>query len=171
MYLCRRSILPCFSPFCNMATAKKSTLYSERSPEPRNITINRDSVCAGDDVFDHRQTVELRDDATPKDLFKALKKRHFFPMIDGNNVVWVLTNRKHPFWIFSYFTRREKLFQTDPALPLSFLDDGSGLFFLKYYASPAKWKERILQEYGDDSYSRWRDGWDSEIKYCDQLTE
>ena len=136
-----------------------------------NITINRDSVCAGDDVFDHQQTVELRDDATVKDLFKALKKRHFFPKIDGNNAVWVLTNRTHPFWIFSYFTRHEKLFQSDPALCLSFLDDGSGLFHLKYYASPAKWKERILQEYGDDSYSRWRDGWDSEIKYCDQLTE
>ena len=119
------------------------------------ITINRDSVCAGDDVFEHRQIVELWDDASVKDLFKALKKVHFFPKIAGNNVVWVLTNRKHPFWIFT----------------LSFLDDGSGLFFLKYYASPAKWKERILQEYGEDSYSRWRDGWDTEIQYCEQLNK
>ena len=135
------------------------------------ITINRDSVCAGDDVFEHRQIVELPDNANAKDLFKALKRIHFFPKFAGNNVVWVLTNRTHPFWIFSYFTRHEKVFQSDPALCLSFLDDGSGQFHLNYYASPTKWKERIIQEYGDDSYSRWKDGWDSEIKYCDCLSK
>ena len=135
------------------------------------ITINRDSVCAGDDVFDHRQTIELSENATAKDLFKELKRIRFFPQVTGNNVVWVLTNRTNPFWIFSYFTRHEKLFQSDPALGLSLLDDGSGQFRLKYYASPAKWKDRILQEYGEDSYSRWKDGWEAEIKYCDQLSK
>jgi hypothetical protein len=134
------------------------------------FTISRDSVCAGDDVFDHQQTIELPENATAKDLFKALKKNHFFPKIAGNNVVWALTNRTHPFWIFSYFTRHEKLFQSDPSLCLSFLDDGSGLFHLKYYATPAKWKERIIQEYGKDNFSRWKDGWDHEIQYCDQLS-
>ena len=55
-------------------------------------------------------------------------------------------------------------------LPLSALDDGSGLFHLKYYYSPAKWKERIIQEYGEDTYNHWNDGWDDEMAYCDKLT-
>ena len=37
-----------------------------------NITINRDSVCAGDDVFDHRQTFELPENATAKELLRQL---------------------------------------------------------------------------------------------------
>lgn len=134
------------------------------------ITINRDSVCAGDDVFDHRQTFELAENATAKDLFQQLKHSRYFPKIAGNNTVWVLTNKTHPFCIFSYFTKRNKLGQNQMDIPLSALDDGSGLFFLKYYFSPAKWKERIIQEYGDDTYSRWRDGWDDEMAYCDKLT-
>lgn len=38
------------------------------------ITINRDSVCAADDVFDHRQTFELSENATIKDLLRQLKR-------------------------------------------------------------------------------------------------
>ena len=134
------------------------------------ITINRDSVCAGDDVFDHRQTFELPENATAKELLRQLERSRYFPQIAGNNVVWVLTNKTHPFCIFSYFTKHRKPGQSLKEIRLSALDDGSGLFFLKYYFSPAKWKERIIQEYGDDTYSRWRDGWDDEMEYCDKLT-
>lgn len=134
------------------------------------ITINRDSVCAGDDVFDHRQTFELPENATAKELLRQLERSRYFPQIAGNNVVWVLTNKTHPFCIFSYFTKHRKPGQSLKDIRLSALDDGSGQFYLKYYYSPAKWKERIIQEYGDDTYSRWRDGWDDEMAYCDKLT-
>lgn len=133
------------------------------------ITMNRDSVCVGDVAFDHRQTFELPENATAKELLRQLERSRYFPKTAGNNVVWVLTNKTHPFCIFSYFTKRHKPGQYLMGIRLSALDDGSGLFHLRYYASPAKWKERILQEYGEDSYSLWRDGWDSEIKYCDHL--
>ncbi|MBR3456543.1 MAG: hypothetical protein IKH16_00040 [Selenomonadaceae bacterium] len=134
------------------------------------FTIDRDSVCAGDDVVNHRQSFELPEHATAKELFQQLKHSRYFPKIAGNNVVWVLTNKTHPFCIFSYFTKRDRLGQFLMDTPLSVLDDGSGLFYLKYYWSPAKWKERIIQEYGDDTYSRWRDGWDTEMELCDKLT-
>ena len=134
------------------------------------ITIKRDSVCAGDDASDRCQSFELPEYATAKELFRHLKKTRFFPRVAGNNAVWVLTNKTRPFCIFSYFTKRRKLCQNLMDVPISALDDGSGLFRLAYYASPAKWKERILLEYGDDSYSRWKDGWDDEMAYCDKLT-
>ena len=135
------------------------------------ITINRDSVCAGDDVFDHRITLELPGGASPKDLFKKLKKLHYFPNIAGNNVVWILTNKKHPFWIFSYFTKNDKLNWCALNGTIAKLDDGTGCFHLKYYWSPDKWKERIREEYGEDGYSIWHDGWQDEIDLCEKLSK
>lgn len=135
------------------------------------IIVNRDSVCAGDDVFDHRITLELPGSASPKDLFKKLKKLHYFPNIAGNNVVWVLTNKTHPFWIFSYFTKNEKLIWCALNGTIAQLDDGTGCFHLKYYWSPDKWKERIRKEYGEDDYCLWHDGWQAEIDLCDKLNK
>ena len=65
------------------------------------LAINRDSVCMGDDAVDHTIQFELPDDAQYEDLYNELKRQDYFPYIHGNNVVWVLTNKKYD-CIFSY---------------------------------------------------------------------
>lgn len=41
------------------------------------ITMNRDSVCAGDVTFDHRQTFELPENATAKELLRQLERSRY----------------------------------------------------------------------------------------------
>lgn len=127
--------------------------------------IDRDSVCMGDDVFDHRIEVELSDDATYQDLFHALKKIHYLP--SSSRCVWVMANPKH-FCICSYFKEIDHFSLGLIENRLSVLDDGSHLFRMKYY-SPEGWKERILSEYDNDTYSLWKDGWNKELELCDRL--
>lgn len=132
------------------------------------IIVNRDSVCMGDDCFDHAKKYILSDDATYMDLFECLKKDKYFPSISGNNVVWVLTN-KHYSCIFSYFTKTDKFSMGLAEKSLKIICKDSKELTLRYYASPQKWKECIYQMYNNDTHSMWKDGWSEEIKYCDFL--
>ena len=130
-----------------------------------NYVINRDSICMGDDISDHQIGIEMSEDATYQELFRKLKRMHYLPA--SSHCVWVFTNQKH-FCIFSYF---KELNRFNPGLVenrLAVLDDGSHLFRFRYY-SPYEWKEKILAEYDNDTYSLWKDGWSEEIALCDHL--
>lgn len=134
------------------------------------IKVSRDSVCLGDDVFDHTKIVDFEnEDATYEDLFHVLKESRYFPSISGNNVVWVLTANGCE-CIFSYFTRTDKFSAGVTEKCLKKICEGSNEVHLRYYTTPAKWKEKIEEMYHKDGYALWRDGWLEELKYCDYVT-
>ncbi len=55
-----------------------------------DITINRQSVCMGDDVDVHAITFAINQDSTFSSIFHKLIAQRYFPSIIGNDVVWVL---------------------------------------------------------------------------------
>lgn len=137
-----------------------------------DIIINRDSVCLGDDIENHKKTYQMDNNSTYEDLFIALIDDKYFPSISGNNAVWVLTSKKYE-CIFSYFTRTHKM---QPLLAEKSLDQlyygngelSDGLMF-KYYTSPQKWKEKIIEMYNGNMYELWYEGWSGELEYCDYV--
>lgn len=132
------------------------------------MEINRESVCAGDDAFDHKELFDIEDCADYEDLFYLLKEKHYFPNISGNNVVWVLTTEQNG-CIFSYFTKTDRLSMGSSEKSLKKLCDSSGLFYLRYFSSPLKWKKEILARYSVDSSFLQRNDWQEELDYCDDL--
>ena len=130
------------------------------------IIVNRDSVCMGDDCFDHAKSYMLGDDATYMDLFECLKTDIYFPSC--NNVVWVLTNKHHD-CIFSYFTKTDKLSMGLAEKSLKTICKDSNKLLFEYYSSPQKWKDTIYHIYNNDEHTMYKDGWLEEIKYCDFL--
>lgn len=54
------------------------------------ISVYRDSVCMGDDVFDHTIQYEVPESATFLDVFRDLIRQGYFPSVVGNNVVWAM---------------------------------------------------------------------------------
>lgn len=132
------------------------------------ITINRDSVCMGDDAYDRTKQFVLPDDAEYEDLYNELRKQSYFPYIHGNNVVWVLSNKEHE-CIFSYFTYDNSFSAGLNETLLSNIDDGSHRFHLRYFSSPERWKEYISNKNDSDMKTLYLDGWGAEIKHCDDL--
>lgn len=136
------------------------------------VIINRDSVCMGDDAVDHQKTYQMDNNATYEDLFNVLLEDRYFPQVYGNNVVWVLTSKKHE-CIFSYFSRTRKLMSRLSEKSLSKLAGNNGDLLtglmLKYYTTPHAWKEKIYQIHHEDMDALQNDGWLAEIQYCDEV--
>lgn len=57
------------------------------------IVINRDSVCAADDMSHHIEEFIVPDDITIAGLFEFLDFK-YIPFITGDNVVWALHNHE-----------------------------------------------------------------------------
>ncbi|MBQ6797485.1 MAG: hypothetical protein IJP10_05655 [Clostridia bacterium] len=133
------------------------------------ITVERDSICMGDDCFaPHGKTYILRDNAACIDLFKRLKKDKYFPSVSGNNAVWVMTNESFD-CIFSYFTATDKFSMGTTEKNLKTICAKTKKLRFKFYSSPQKWKEHIYRMYDNNEYALWRDGWRDETDYCDSL--
>lgn len=132
------------------------------------LEINRESVCAGDDTFDHTEFFDMEDCADYEDLFYLLKAKHYFPNISGNNVVWVLTTEQNV-CILSYFTKTDKLSMVSSEKSLKKLCGSSGRFYLRYFSSPLKWKKEILAGYSIDCSFLQPGAWQEELKYCDDM--
>lgn len=97
------------------------------------VTVDRASVCAGDDVFPHRKTYELPDNADCRDLLKILKSDGFFASVSGNDVAWELNVGGT---VFAYFTKSGRCVSRGD-IRLSAL--GDSLRFA-YYTSPDAWE-------------------------------
>ncbi|MDO5401092.1 MAG: hypothetical protein Q4F17_08950 [Eubacteriales bacterium] len=132
------------------------------------IVVDRDSVCPEDAAANHRRQVSLPGDATYQDLFRILKKQAYFPKAAGNNAVWVLTAKGHD-CIFSYYTKTDRFFAELLEKELRKLCEKSQEMVLKYYESPEAWKKEIQSWYPGDTYGLWRDGWLTELEYCDRV--
>ena len=66
------------------------------------IIIDRDAVCAADDVSWHREEFTVPDDMSIAGLFEFLELK-YIPVIAGNNVVWALYH--HDIEVGTYFTK------------------------------------------------------------------
>lgn len=54
------------------------------------LIIDRESVCIGDDVEDHRITMDVGDEMDFRQLLSRLRSIGYFPYVHGNDVVWVM---------------------------------------------------------------------------------
>lgn len=133
------------------------------------LIIYRQSVCMADDMEEHTYKINLPDNAVYEDLYHELRKQKYFPSVAGNNVVWVLTNNDYP-CIFSYFTYDGTFHACLEEAEIGRIDDGTHSFCFQYYYSPKKWKECIMKLYDGKLKDIYHDGWEEEIKYCNNLS-
>lgn len=130
------------------------------------ITVNRSSVCMGDDINDHERMVELKDGASCRDLLDFLRSSGFFACVSGNNVVWVLT--AGGVCILVYYTKTGRVSQLIPETRLARICEKGKLHF-NYYCSPANWRSVIESCFISSDPLIKRDVWLAECDYCDRL--
>ena len=102
------------------------------------ITVDRDSVCMGDDVDSHKRTVVLDDGASCGDLLRMLQGSNFFSNVSGNDVVWVLTAGDT--YVLAYYTKTGRVSQLIAETSLAEVS-GMGTLNFKYCTSPEKWEQ------------------------------
>ena len=99
------------------------------------ITVDRNSVCAGDDVFCHEMTFEVPESLTVAEFFDLVESQRFLASIQGNDVAWGLQNRTGK--IGEYFTKTGEV--THPEVSIKDKMDEAGgdpRFFVRYYSNP-----------------------------------
>ena len=99
------------------------------------IIVDRDSVCAGDDVFNHEMTFEVPESLTVAEFFNLVESHRFLASIQGNDVAWGLRNRTGK--IGEYFTKTGEI--THPEVSIrGRMDEAGGNphFFVRYYSNP-----------------------------------
>lgn len=106
------------------------------------IIMDRDAVCAGDDINHHREEFTVPDDITIAGLFKFLELK-YIPVIYGNNVVWALYY--HDRELGAYFTKIQSFINGN--ISLSSIINNSEIeheFYLRYYSHPNIYRKRFI---------------------------
>ena len=107
-----------------------------------HIIINRDAVCAADDMSHHREEFTVPDDITIAGLFEYLEFK-YIPVIAGNDVVWALC--RHDVEAGAYFTQNRSFINGN--VPLSSIISNSerdNEFYLRYYSSPDRYRKHFI---------------------------
>lgn len=107
-----------------------------------HIIINRDAVCAADDMSHHRDELTVPDGITIASLFEYLELK-YIPVIAGNNVVWALHH--HNIEVGTYFTQNHSFINGN--VPLSSIISNSergNEFYLRYYSSPDRYRKHFI---------------------------
>jgi hypothetical protein len=103
------------------------------------IVINRDSVCAADDMSHHIEEFIVPDDITIAGLFEFLDFK-YIPFITGDNVVWALHN--HEGEQGAYFTKEHKFIHGDILLSTIISDSEiNNELYLRYYSDPSRYQK------------------------------
>ena len=106
------------------------------------IIIDRDAVCAADDMSHHREEYTVPDDITITGLFEYLEFK-YIPVIAGNNVVWALHH--HNIEVGTYFTQNRSFINGNVPLSSIISDSERGNeFYLRYYSSPDKYRKHFI---------------------------
>lgn len=96
------------------------------------ISINRDSVCMGDDAIDHRKEIELADNATGHDLLNKLLKMNYLPdLTDG---IWYTWSLKTP-CIIAWSCKKKKVIAEVKDLTLLQVGDGKTFFDFQHLST------------------------------------
>ena len=107
-----------------------------------HIIIDRDAVCAADDMSHHREEFTVPDGITIASLFEFLEFK-YIPVIAGNNVVWALYH--HEIEVGAYFTKIRSFVNGN--IPLSSIISNSergNEFYLRYYSSPDRYRKHFI---------------------------
>ena len=99
------------------------------------IIVDRNSVCAGDDVYNHEMTFEVPESLTVAEFFDLVESHGFLAAIVGNDVAWGLQNRTGK--IGEYLTKTGEV--THPVVSIKDKMDEAGgdpHFFVRYYSNP-----------------------------------
>lgn len=98
------------------------------------ITVCRDSVCMGDDVFDHTIQYSIPETATFLDVFRDLIRQGYFARVTGNNVVWTMVWNGED--LMSWKTADNILFSHTAAEAPIAATQGQAAFRFRYFSSP-----------------------------------
>ena len=107
-----------------------------------HIIIDRDAVCAADDMSHHREEFNVPDGITIASLFEHLEFK-YIPVIAGNNVVWALYY--HEIEVGAYFTKIGSFVNGN--IPLSSIISNAergNEFYLRYYSSPDRYRKHFI---------------------------
>ena len=106
------------------------------------IIIDRDAVCAADDMSHHREEFTVPDDITITGLLEFLEFK-YLPLVAGNDVVWALCH--HVVEVGAYFTKNRSFI--NGSIPLSAIINNSKTdneFYLRYYSSPHRYRKHFI---------------------------
>ena len=107
-----------------------------------HIIINRDAVCAADDMSHHREEFTVPDGITIASLFKYIEFK-YIPVIAGNNVVWALYH--HDIEVGAYFTKNRRFINGNVLLSAIISNSERGNeFYLRYYSSPDRYRKHFI---------------------------
>ena len=107
-----------------------------------HIIIDRDAVCAADDMSHHREEYTVPDDITITGLFEYLEFK-YIPVIAGNNVVWSLHH--HDIEVGTYFTQNRSFINGNVLLSSIIKNSERGNeFYLRYYSSPDRYRKHFI---------------------------
>ena len=107
-----------------------------------HILIDRDAVCAADDMSHHREKFTVPDDITIAGLFELLEFK-YIQFIAGNDVVWALYH--HAVEVGAYFTKNCSFI--NGSISLSSIINNSETdteFYLRYYSSPDRYRKHFI---------------------------
>lgn len=132
------------------------------------LVMHRDSVATEENFSaPHEKISEIPDTMTYLELHRKLFQENYYPAVEGNNAVWVLTAQNY--WdIYSYFTKTGAVFPNQKEEYLNKLSP-DGNFYMKYYPSPEAWKQEILKHFNGNQRLLYLEGWANEYLYCETL--
>ncbi|MBD5465017.1 MAG: hypothetical protein HDR22_04245 [Lachnospiraceae bacterium] len=129
------------------------------------ITINRQSVCMGDDIEDHAITYTIDSSTRFSGIFQDLIKERYFPSIAGNDVVWTLVCGKDD--LMSWKTKEDKLYSRfvfeEPAI-LSVKRWRTAAIYFRYYSPPIKRAQQIFKMFGGSKFHIGHEGFMAEYE-------
>ena len=107
-----------------------------------HIIIDRDAVCAADDMSHHREEFTVPDGITIAILFEFLEFK-YIPVIAGNNVVWALHH--HDIEVGTYFTQNRSFINGNVSLSSIISNsERNNEFYLRYYSSPDRYRKHFI---------------------------
>ena len=107
-----------------------------------HIIIDRDAVCAADDMSHHREEFTVPESITIAGLFEFLEFK-YIPVIAGNNVVWSLYHQDVE--VGTYFTKIQSFINGNVLLSSIISNsERDNTFYLKYYCHPDRYRKRFI---------------------------
>lgn len=95
------------------------------------IYLNRDSVCAADDIDSHEKIIIVDDSMPPDEIIKTIKELNYLPEIWGGYATWTLSS-KIPIAVFAQeWTEPKKI----SWMPINLKDLNFNDNILKFYFS------------------------------------
>jgi len=98
------------------------------------LTIDRDSVHAGDDLASHANSVKLDPTATLRTVLEAIQAMHYLPSISGDEATWIICASGQPIGVLAQEWEAPKLVvPIESPVTQFFGEDEPILLFFRYW--------------------------------------